>query len=90
VEERLLPTAADNDIAVIANRPYDGGNLIKGLQRKNAPLPAWYLLLLPIPLLWTATSAATLDSFAAPFAMTLPVIAAITVAAATWKAIYSK
>jgi diketogulonate reductase-like aldo/keto reductase len=41
VENRLLPAAADNGIAVIANRPYDGGNLIKGLQKKNAALPDW-------------------------------------------------
>lgn len=41
VEKRLLPTAADNGIAVIANRPYDGGNLIKPLKKKNARLPAW-------------------------------------------------
>ncbi|TVP76475.1 MAG: aldo/keto reductase [Puniceicoccaceae bacterium] len=41
VENRLLPAAADHGIAVIANRPYDGGDLIKGLKRKNAPLPAW-------------------------------------------------
>jgi diketogulonate reductase-like aldo/keto reductase len=41
VEKRLLPAAADNGIAVIANRPYDGGNLIGSLQKKNAPLPAW-------------------------------------------------
>ena len=41
VEKRLLPAAADNGIAVIANRPYDGGNLITGLQKKKAPLPDW-------------------------------------------------
>jgi len=41
VEKRLLPTAIDNGIAVIANRPYDGGNLIGRLQKKEAPLPAW-------------------------------------------------
>jgi hypothetical protein len=49
--------------------------------------PVWLLLLLPIPILWTITTAATLDVFEAPFAMTLPVISAITVVAATWKAI---
>lgn len=41
VEDRLLPTAADNGIAIIANRPYDGGDLIKGLQKKKAKLPEW-------------------------------------------------
>ncbi len=41
VEERLLPLAADRGIAVIANRPYDGGNLVKSLKNKKAPLPAW-------------------------------------------------
>ena len=41
VEERLLPAAKDNGIAVIVNRPYDGGNLIKDLKKKNAALPAW-------------------------------------------------
>ena len=41
VEERLLPVAAERGIAVIANRPYDGGELIKELKRKNAPLPEW-------------------------------------------------
>ncbi len=41
VEHRLLPAAIDNGIAVIANRPFDGGNLIGGLQKKNTPLPAW-------------------------------------------------
>lgn len=41
VEKRLLPVAADNGIAVIANRPYDGGNLIVPLKKKNVELPAW-------------------------------------------------
>ncbi len=41
VEQRLLPAAADNGIAVIANRPYDGGDLIRRLKRTNAPLPDW-------------------------------------------------
>lgn len=40
-EERLLPLAQEKAIGVIANRPYDGGSLIKGLKRKNEPLPAW-------------------------------------------------
>ena len=41
VEQRLLPLAAEKGIAVIANRPYDGGDLIKGLKSKNARLPEW-------------------------------------------------
>ena len=40
VEERLLPVARDRGIAVIANRPFDGGRLVKGLQRNHA-LPKW-------------------------------------------------
>jgi len=39
-ERRLLPLAREKGIAVIANRPYDGGRLIKGLQRR-AQVPAW-------------------------------------------------
>ncbi|TVP76476.1 MAG: hypothetical protein EA353_12015 [Puniceicoccaceae bacterium] len=49
--------------------------------------PVWLLLLLPIPLLWAATTAATLQSLEAPFALTLPIIGVITVAAAIWKAV---
>lgn len=41
VEKRLLPLAREKGIAVIANRPYDGGRLIKGLKRRNEPLPEW-------------------------------------------------
>jgi len=41
VENRLLPLAAEKGIAVIANRPYDGGALVKGLKNRNAPLPNW-------------------------------------------------
>ena len=37
VETRLLPLAAEKGIAVIANRPLDGGELMK----KQAPLPEW-------------------------------------------------
>jgi diketogulonate reductase-like aldo/keto reductase len=40
VEQRLLPLAREKGIAVIANRPYDGGRLIKGLQDR-ARIPAW-------------------------------------------------
>ncbi|GEN28389.1 oxidoreductase [Halovibrio variabilis] len=40
-ENRLLPLAEERGIAVIANRPYDGGSLIKNLKRRNAPLPEW-------------------------------------------------
>jgi len=41
VEERLLPVAAERGIAVIANRPFDGGDLIKRLKSNRTPLPAW-------------------------------------------------
>ena len=37
--EPLIEIAKDNGIAVIANRPYAGGSLIKNLQEK--PLPKW-------------------------------------------------
>ncbi len=39
-EERLLPLAKERGIAVIANRPYAGGRLIKGLQRRHE-VPGW-------------------------------------------------
>ncbi|MFT7222843.1 MAG: diketogulonate reductase-like aldo/keto reductase [Cellvibrionaceae bacterium] len=39
VERRLLPLAREKGIAVIANRPFQGGSLINQLQRRNAPLP---------------------------------------------------
>mgnify|MGYP000217843499 CR=1 FL=1 len=39
VEQRLLPAALERGIAVIANRPLDGGRLMKDFQR--ASLPAW-------------------------------------------------
>ncbi|MCW1914086.1 aldo/keto reductase [Luteolibacter sp. GHJ8] len=38
-EKRLLPLAKDRGVAVIANRPFAGGELIKGLTKK--PLPDW-------------------------------------------------
>lgn len=38
-EERLLPLAADRGIAVLANRPFQEGALLRRLQRH--PLPAW-------------------------------------------------
>ncbi len=38
-EERLLPIAAERRIAVIVNRPFDGGNLFGARTRK--PLPGW-------------------------------------------------
>lgn len=41
VEDRLLRLAREKGIAVIANRPYDGGSLVKGLQRRGARLPDW-------------------------------------------------
>lgn len=39
-EERLLPLARERGIAVIANRPYDGGHLIKPLKREQK-VPEW-------------------------------------------------
>ena len=38
-EERLLPLAADRGIAVLVNRPFQEGALLRRLQRH--PLPAW-------------------------------------------------
>ena len=38
-EKRLLPFCADNGIAVINNRPFDGGGLFQRVHGK--PLPAW-------------------------------------------------
>ena len=38
-EQRLLPLAAERGVAVIANRPFREGALLKALQRQ--PLPAW-------------------------------------------------
>lgn len=40
VEQRLLPLAREKGIAVIANRPYDGGGLIKGIQDRHE-VPGW-------------------------------------------------
>ena len=40
VERRLLPLAEEKGIAVIANRPYDGGSLVRRL-KQDAPLPEW-------------------------------------------------
>ncbi len=39
VEQRLLPLAKEKGIAVIANRPLDGGRLFDHFE--NKPLPAW-------------------------------------------------
>ena len=39
VEERILPLARDRGIAVIANRPFREGALLRALARQ--PLPAW-------------------------------------------------
>ena len=39
-EARLLPLARERGLAVIVNRPYDGGRLIKDLKR-NQRLPDW-------------------------------------------------
>lgn len=38
-ERRLLPLAHERNIAVIANRPFDGGRLIRTAKRH--PLPDW-------------------------------------------------
>lgn len=51
--------------------------------------PIWLLLLLPIPLLWTVVTWGTLDTFDAPYALTLPAIAAITVAVGIWNGLAS-
>jgi diketogulonate reductase-like aldo/keto reductase len=40
-EQRLLPLAQEKGIAVIANRPYNGGSLIHALQQRGTPLPDW-------------------------------------------------
>ncbi|MDB5958305.1 aldo/keto reductase [Ramlibacter sp.] len=39
VEERLLPLAAERGLAVLINRPFQEGDLLRKLQRH--PLPAW-------------------------------------------------
>ena len=39
VEERLLPLARERGIAVLVNRPFRQGDLLRQLQRH--PLPAW-------------------------------------------------
>lgn len=39
VEQRLLPLAQEKGIAVIANRPFDGGSLIRTLKRKHSLPP---------------------------------------------------
>ncbi len=39
VEKRILPLALDRKIAVICNRPFQRGDLIRRVER--APLPAW-------------------------------------------------
>src|SRR6202171_3774133 len=39
VEERLLPLAAERGIAVVINRPFDGGSLFSVAGKK--PLPPW-------------------------------------------------
>lgn len=39
VEKRLLPLAAERKIAVVINRPFDGGDLFAAV--KGRPLPAW-------------------------------------------------
>lgn len=41
VESRLLPLAEEKGIAVITNRPFDGGSLIKNLKSRGMALPEW-------------------------------------------------
>lgn len=38
-EERLLPLAAERGIAVLVNRPFEGGTLLRDVRRR--PLPGW-------------------------------------------------
>lgn len=38
-EDRILPLARERSVAVIANRPFQGGRLIRALKR--APMPDW-------------------------------------------------
>jgi len=38
-EERLFPTAQDEGVAVLVNRPYEGGQLFRKI--KNTALPTW-------------------------------------------------
>lgn len=40
-EQRLLAVAQERGIAVIANRPFAGGNLVDRLKQRNASLPDW-------------------------------------------------
>ncbi len=46
--------------------------------------PGWFLILLPIPVIWAATNAATLHALGAPRPMMLPVLTAITMITALW------
>jgi diketogulonate reductase-like aldo/keto reductase len=41
VEERLLPLAKEQGIAVICNRPYGGGSVVDRVQQNDYPLPDW-------------------------------------------------
>lgn len=47
--------------------------------------PIWFFLLFPIPFLWAAATAGTLDTFEVPMVMTLPIIAAIALVVAIAK-----
>lgn len=52
--------------------------------------PLWFLLLLPIPMLWAATTWATLNALEVPpsQSMILPILTAFAIIAATYKAIF--
>lgn len=50
----------------------------------------WFLLLFPIPLLWSATTGATLNALDAPLPMTLPVLAAVALSTSIYKAVLRK
>lgn len=53
--------------------------------------PLWFLLLFPIPFLWAAATAGTIDALEAPLAMTLPAVSAMAfIVAIAWKWIIPK
>ncbi|MFK7852029.1 MAG: DUF6064 family protein [Akkermansiaceae bacterium] len=50
--------------------------------------PIWYLLLLPLPMLWAFVTWGTLDSLRAPFAITLPIVSIVCLLAAVSKIVF--